>query len=224
MSDLPRVLLVGATGLIGSLVIERAVRSPALRLIALARRDTPVPAGIELAVADPAQWAAVIAGLSPDAVICALGTTRRTAGSAQAFRAVDHDMVVAVAQSARKAGTARFVLVSSVGADPHARGLYLRVKGQVEAAVAALDFARVDVLRPGLLRGKRAERRILERLAMVASPVTDRLLHGGSRRFRAVDAREVAAAALHFAAKKEPGRVVHEHDGIVRGGRMEGTL
>src|SRR5688500_5615709 len=181
MSEPHRVLLAGATGLIGSRVMELAIGQPWLRLIALTRREAPMPPGarMEMLVADPAGWPQAVATIAPEAVICALGTTIRDAGSEEAFRAIDHDLVLALAEAAKDAGAATVVLVSSAGAAPHAKAFYLRVKGEVEAAVTKLRFRRLDILRPGLLRGSRPKGlRPLETVGKLASPLTDLLLHG----------------------------------------------
>jgi uncharacterized protein YbjT (DUF2867 family) len=112
---------------------------------------------------------------------------------------------------------ANFVLVSSAGADAHAKTFYLRVKGEVEAAVTGLRLRRLDILRPGLRRGRRgADRRTGERLAILASPLTDLVLHGANRRFRSIDARAVAAAAAQCAREKAQGRWLHDNDSIRR--------
>jgi len=222
MSDPRRVLLAGATGLIGTEVMRQSIDHPWLNLVALTRREAPMPRGarMEMMVADPSGWPEAVATIAPDAVICALGTTWRTAGSEQAFRAVDHDLVLALATAARDLGVANFVLISSVGADAHAKAFYLRVKGEIEAALTRLRLRRLDVLRPGLLRGKRGgDRRFGERLAILASPLTDRLLHGDKRRFRSIDARIVAAAAIQCANEKAQGRFVHDNDSIHRAAR-----
>jgi len=222
MSERRRVLLVGATGLVGTCAMQAMREHPALRLVALTRREAPIPRGarMEMMVADPAGWPEAIATIAPDAVICALGTTLRKAGSEEGFRAVDHDLVLALAAAAREAGVSSFVLVSSVGANAAGKAFYLRVKGEVEAALTRLKFRRLDILRPGLLRGPRADdRRPLERLAMLASPLADLLLHGDRQRYRSIDARTVAAAALQLTGEKAAGRFVHEHDSIVRAAR-----
>ena len=222
MSEPRRVLLAGATGLVGTRVMQATRGHNSLRLIALTRREVPIPRGLrmEMMVADPARWPEAVATIAPEAMICALGTTRRKAGSEEAFRAVDHDLVLALAQAARKAEVANFVLVSSAGADAHGKALYLRVKGEVEAALGKLRFRRLDILRPGLLRGRRIDdRRPLELLAMLVSPALDLLLHGDKRRYRSIDARAVAAAALQMAREKAAGRFVHDNDSILRAAR-----
>lgn len=222
MSDARRVLLAGATSLVGSRVMELAIDHPWLRLVALSRREAPMPRGarMEMLVADPAGWPEAVAAIAPDAVICALGTTMRQAGGEEAFRAVDHDLVLALARAARKAEVANFVLVSSAGADALGKTFYLRVKGEVEAAVTKLRFRRLDILRPGLLRGSRPQGgRPLETLAKIASPLADLLLHGDNRRYRSIDARLVAAAAAQCAREKPQGRWLHDNDSIERAAR-----
>lgn len=228
MSEPRRVLLAGATGLVGHRAMEAARAQPWLRLIALSRREAPMPPGakMEMLVADSANWGEAVAAIAPDAAICALGTTWRKAGrSEEAFRAVDHDLVLRFARAAKDAGTVSFVLVSSAGADLSAKAFYLRVKAETEAAVARLGFRRFDILRPGLLRGPRGDdRRWLERLGILASPLTDHLLRGARRQFRSIDARTVAAAALQCAREKAQGRFTHDNDALLRlAHRLEGS-
>ena len=220
MSEPKRVLLAGATGLVGSRVMEASIGRPWLHLIALTRREAPMPRGarMEMLVAEPAGWPEAVAAIAPQAVICALGTTWRAAGEDEdAFRAVDHDLVLTLARAAKEAGAENFVLVSSAGANAHATTFYLRVKGEVEVAVGKLKFRRFDILRPGLLRGPRGgERRVKERLGILASPLTDHLLRGGKRGFRSIDARIVAEAAIQGSHEKAGGRFFHDNDGIRR--------
>lgn len=227
MSEPKSVLLAGATGLIGRCVMEQAVGQPWLRLIALSRREAPMPRGarMEMLVAEPAGWPQAVATIAPDAVICALGTTLRQAGGEEAFRAVDYDLVLSLAKAAREAEVGNFVLVSSAGADPYGKAFYLRVKGEIEAALAKLAFRRLDILRPGLLRGSRGgDRRSLERLGVLASPLTDLFLRGDKGRYRSIDARSVAAAAMQCAREKAQGRFIHDNQSILRAvRRLEGS-
>jgi uncharacterized protein YbjT (DUF2867 family) len=144
----------------------------------------------------------VIEALRPTAVICALGSTWKKAGKDEAaFRAVDQDLVLAVARAAKEHGVERFVSVSSVGADPHAKAFYLKVKGETDRELTKIGIGRLDVLRPGLLRGRRQESRPAEWLAMLASPMINPLLAGKRRAYRAIDAETVARAALYLAMR-----------------------
>jgi len=172
---------------------------------------------MEMMVAGTAGWPEAVRAIAPDAVICALGTTIRKAGSEEAFRAVDHDLVLTLARAAKDAGARDFVLVSSTAADPHARTLYLRVKGETEAALGKMGFRRLDLLRPGLLRGSRSgDLRVLERIAIAASPLTDLFMQGDKRRYRSIRADIVAEAALQCVREKAAGRFVHDNDAMMR--------
>jgi len=213
MSDGVPLLLVWATGLVGMALIAATATHPGVQLAALARREAPLPVGarLEMLVAAPADWPAAIARAQPQVVVIALGTTiGAVGGDRQAFRAVDHDLVVDVARAARAAGTRQVILVSSVGADAAARNFYLSVKGETEAALNAMNFARLDILRPGLLRGKRGGApRPAERIGQIVSPLIDPLLRGNWAKYRSVQARDVAAAILALAGQQGRGRHVH---------------
>ncbi|MXP27295.1 NAD(P)H-binding protein [Porphyrobacter algicida] len=223
MSEPMRVALVGATGLVGRSIVNECVGREDLRLGAIARREMALPRGarMEMFVADPARWGEVVESLKPQAVICAIGTTWAKAGRDEgAFRSVDHDLVLDFAGACRKLGVRRFVAVSSVGADAHSKGFYLRVKGETERDLAKLGFERLDILRPGLLRGRRdGDRRFAERAGIVLSPLINPFLGGRLRRYRAIDSQTVARAALYLAMRPVRGRFVHENAEILRAAR-----
>lgn len=223
MSDPVRVLLLGAGGLVGSQILARLRDVPQVRLVGIARREVALPRGcpVEMLVADPANWHRAIAMIAPDAVICALGTTQAKAGR-EGLAAVDRDLVHAAALASREAGARQFTLASSVGADVGARAYYLRIKGEAEEACRKLRFDRLDILRPGLLRGPRAEMRPAEALAKIASPLTDALLWGELRRYRSIRAGIVADAALRAVQERSRGAFVHEHDALLRLGARLG--
>ena len=220
MSDPQRVLLVGATGLVGGRVMAVAAERADVRLVALTRREAPLPSGarMEMMVAEPARWDEAVALIGANAAICALGTTWRKAGRDETtFRLVDEELVLRVARAALTSGVRNFVFVSSVGASPTAGQLYLRVKGEVENRLRKLGFHRLDILRPGLLRGQRgADRRFAERAAILASPLVNAVLHGERRRYRAIHASKVAEAALQCCREKARGTFVQEHDALLR--------
>jgi uncharacterized protein YbjT (DUF2867 family) len=218
-----RVVLVGATGLVGRAVIARCVGLRGLRLGAIGRRRIELPLGarMEFFVAEPDNWAETLSALRPEAVICALGTTWSKAGKdEEAFRAIDEKLVLRVAVAARDAGTRQFIFVSSAGASIASKHLYLQVKEQVENALSKLRFRRLDIVRPGLLRGSRMDDpRPLERLMMLASPIIDPFLQGRYRAWRSISAERLAEAILSLTLEKADGRFMHEHDALLRAAR-----
>lgn len=210
---MPEVLIVGATGLIGHAAIERFGSTP---VAVLARRAVEglAPHHADL-IAATERWPDIIAAEKPAVLICCLGTTIRQAGSQHAFRAVDHDLVLAVAEAAKRAGTPHMIAVSSVGAAAKSGNFYLRTKGETEDGLRALGFDRLDLIRPGLLRGDRpGPQRLGEGLATIAAPLADALLHGSFRRYRSIAGETVAAAIVALAGQGGSGVHIHENDDI----------
>jgi len=207
-----QLLLIGATGMVGAKV---AALAPANLLTIVARRGLDTARGVTVHVAPAKQWSTIIASAQPAVLINCLGTTIKQAGSQAAFHAVDHDLVLAAARAAKDAGARHCISVSSVGASSSAGNFYLRTKGDVEAALRALGFQRLDILRPGLLTGdRRGPARPGEALAMLAAPLADAVLHGGMRRYRSIAADIVARAIAALAAAGGTGAYIHEHDAI----------
>ena len=217
------VLLAGGTGLVGTRLTKLLSSRQDVALTSLARTPrSPAERAIdfEALVADPLE----VTG--PDRVdvgISCLGTTIRKAGSQAAFRRVDHDYVLAVARAALGKGARQFIMVSSAGAG--GSGFYLRVKGEIEEALKSLGFARLDIIRPGLILGERQERRPIERLAQQIAPLLNPLLVGGLRRYASVSADTVAAAIASLIGRTEPGCHIHQSPelGSLAGQAIEST-
>jgi len=162
MADTPSpsrtALLAGATGLIGRALLSRLLATADYqRLTVLVRRAAnDIEAHSKLAVRTvdfanlPAPFPAV------DDVYIALGTMIKTAGSQEAFRQVDFDYVVGVAEAARAAGAIRLAVVSALGANAHSHVFYNRVKGEMQQAIAGLGYQTLVIAQPSLLVGDRA--------------------------------------------------------------------
>lgn len=201
-----RILMAGGTGLIGGLLTRRLVRRSDVELDSLVRSPA-LPCERRIDFEALAAGGSGIDGGRAEVGISCLGTTLRVAGSATAFRRVDHDYVVAFAKLARGSGATRFMLVSSVGAG--GSGLYLTTKGDTEAAIRSLGFDRVDIMRPSLLLGPRADRRPAEFVAQRLAPLLNPVLFGPLARYAALDANVVAGAMAQLATHATPGVYVH---------------
>lgn len=220
------LLLAGATGLVGGCVLERfhqrypgrLVLAPTRRELAHARRFVHNPV---VDLADPAVDTDLTAGMRIVAeglvgtYLCCLGTTIKSAGSKDAFAAVDLELMLRLARVARELGARQAILVSSVGANTASSNFYLATKGRAEDGLAALGFDRVDILRPGLLLGERSESRRGEAIAQLLTPLYNPLLRGPLRRYRSIAASTVANAAVALLQRHRPGTFVHENAALV---------
>jgi uncharacterized protein YbjT (DUF2867 family) len=202
-----RAGLIGATGLIGQQVLEQLLADPTCTSLKVwARQPAPSAAAAKL------DWQCIDfeqlheqADMSElDVVLCCLGTTTAKAGKA-GLEKVDLDYVVCAAQAAKSADVAGFSVISSLGANACAAVHYSRTKGRMEDALCALGFDHLEILRPSLLLGHRQEHRPGEALGQKLAPVFNALLFGPLKRFRAVQAKDVASSMIRFAKSAEPG-------------------
>lgn len=207
-------LIAGATGLVGGHVIELLLADATYtRVVSVARRPIhTTPQKLEQHIVD---FAALPDFPPADDAYCCLGTTIRRAGSQEAFREVDYDYALNFARVAHRAGAKQFLLVSAVGADPAARVFYSRVKGEVEAAVREIPFQGIQIFRPSLLLGERAEFRLGERIATWFAPVAGIALVGSLRRYLPIQAADVARAMVRVAHEAPRGPSVFEYDAII---------
>jgi uncharacterized protein YbjT (DUF2867 family) len=206
------LLLVGATGLVGQSVLQQALHDArVVTLVAPTRRPLPPHPRLENPLVDFDALPAAAPWWAVDGVICTLGTTIRKAGSQAAFRRVDHDYPLAVAELARRHGAAAFALTSSIGANPRSRTFYLRTKGETERALAGCGFPSLTLVRPSMIGGARAERRPLETLALALFGDLARLL---PRRYRVVPAERIARSLLAAALAAELGVRIVESEAI----------
>jgi uncharacterized protein YbjT (DUF2867 family) len=213
-----RIAVIGATGLVGRLLLPK-LAAGGHEVHALQRRvPVELPEGVTVHLAEATAWPALVARLAPEGAVSALGTTMRQAGSETAFARGDRDMVLAFAAAARAAGARRFATVSSAGADAASRNFYLRLKGQVEEELQGLGFDRLDIFRPGLLRGPRGgDRRLGERIGIAVSPLVNLLLRGRLDRYAAIHAEDVAAAIAASFSHEARGVFVHHNREMRRG-------
>ena len=203
-----RVLLAGATGLVGAQVLQRLLVEPRCSGVIAPTRRALAQADAKLLnpVLDFAGLATVAQGWQEDAVICALGSTMKQAGSREAFRKIDHGYPLAIARAVRAVGCEVFALNSAAGANPRSLVFYSRVKGELEQDLRALGFASLTLVRPGLIGGDRAERRAGEHLASVVLGALAPVL---PRAWRINPATRIADALVEAVLDPQPGvRVV----------------
>lgn len=208
------IIMAGSTGLIGGLLINK-LAGHELTLIGR-RANASAPLKVNQLIGEIAEWPDLMAEVRADVAICTLGSTMAQAGSRAAFAAVDHNAVIAFAAAAHKGGARQFMMVSSVGANPKARNFYLATKGGAEEGVKAIGFDRVDIFRPGLLRGERiGVLRPIEQTMITLSPLTNLLTPHLFDHYRAIDADDVAGAMSGLAGKMDGGVFVHHNREMV---------
>jgi len=204
--------VIGASGLIGSLLLEQLVNDKNYTSIQiLSRRAIPVNhSKIKLIIVDFNDKKAVSKALEgTDAVFCAIGTTqKKVKGDMTAYKKVDLDLPITVAQIVSDLNIPKFMLVSSVGASSKSNNFYLKIKGEVEAFTKQLPIQQVGFFQPSLLLGNRKEFRLGERIAQVVMPLFNFLMPD---KYKAIEASDVAKAMLGFAITDQQGHFTFQY-------------
>lgn len=185
-----QVLLMGATGLVGGHLLRMLLNAPDIKSIAApTRRPLTDIAGV-FNPHDPQLTDALAQVVDPvDIVFCCLGTTRRQAGSKEAFVHADYTLVIDSALVGKKLGAQHMLVVSAMGANAHSPFFYHRVKGEMEEALIAQRWPRLTIARPSMLVGEREKKRVSE---MLLAPLFS-LLPG---KLKSIAAQDVASALL----------------------------
>lgn len=191
-----KVLLAGATGLIGGYLLEGLLADLSVAEVhALVRRPLKV-SHLRLHV-HMVEFTALPELPPIDEAYLALGTTIQVAGSREAFRAVDLQANLAVAQAAVQSGARRIGLVSAAGANARSPVFYNRVKGELEEALKALELDALVIARPSLLLDSREHLGQPPRLAeSLAIPVARLIAPLIPSVYRPIHGEHVARALL----------------------------
>jgi len=191
-----KAIVIGATGLVGQ-HLAKQLSELYDTLIVIARRPPRyINASMRFYQVNDFEnlsevFASVGADRTTDAFSC-LGTTKKQAGSDEAFRKIDHDYNVNFAKLCRDKGVENFFLLSSMNADIDSRFLYNRVKGETEHSIMALGFTQLVILRPSLLLGKH-QGRPLESIGQKAFKLISPLV-SESLSLHPISAKRVASA------------------------------
>ncbi len=202
-------LLLGATGLVGSQLLEQLLDDPRYtEVVALSRR----PLGrqhpklrveiIDFDHPDPEK-------VKGDDVFCALGTTLRKAGSKEAQYRIDCTYPFELGRIARENGAQQYLLVSSIGANAQSSNFYLRTKGELEEKLKGLNFKAFISARPSFLLGERSEVRVGEKIGIALAQLFAPLI---PKKYRGIQAAQVARALIALANENLSGVQVVESD------------
>jgi Predicted nucleoside-diphosphate-sugar epimerases len=207
MTETKSALLVGASGLVGGHCLQFLLEeSSYTRVSVLVRRPLSITHDkLVQHVVDFSELETLGEFLAADDVYFCLGTTIKKAGTQEAFRKVDFDYPIKIAALTQHCGVAQFLLVSSLGADPHSRIFYNRVKGEVEEAIRKISFTTINIFRPSLLLGERTEHRTGEKAGAFIMSGLKYALVGPLRKYRAIQAHDVAKAMVQVAQKNLKG-------------------
>jgi uncharacterized protein YbjT (DUF2867 family) len=204
--------LVGATGLIGSYLLEELQNDPYFDIIRiLIRRPIDITnAKLEKKIVDFNDSDSLLVALSnSDVVFCAIGSTmKKVKGDKDAYRKIDYDIPLNLARFCKMTGCEKFILVSSAGANTKSSNFYQRLKGETDEAVKQSGPKTIHIMRPSLLLGERKEFRPGENIGKAVMTTLSFLI---PEKYKAIQGKDVAKVMVALAKKKEEGFFIHEN-------------
>ncbi len=193
-----KAIVYGASGLVGSYILETLLNSPDYeQIIAVVRKDLNIRHAKLLTLAgDFSSLPDLTKGIAVDEVYIALGTTRKKTPDQKEYYRIDHDYPVLAAKSAKENGAKTVLLVSSIGANTKSKAFYTRTKGETEQDIINLDFDHTCIFRPSLILGNRKEKRIIEKTFMAVWKVINPVLSGKMNKYKGIEAKNIARAMV----------------------------
>ena len=213
-----KALIAGATGAIGSVLLELLNNSDNYSEIhCIVRREPPTSGEkIKAHIVSYDELDQLNLQQPIDDVFCAIGTTIKAAGSVESFKKVDRDYVHQVGKLAQRLNGKTCSVVSAIGANAGSSNFYNQTKGEAEALLQSLGLNSLRLFRPSLLHGGRDEFRLTEAAGFIALTIMTPLLQGPWKKYRAIRVEQVAKAMYESARQDYPAVQIFESDEIQR--------
>ena len=208
-------LLFGASGLVGSHVLNQLISNNSYSKIKLFVRTTINISDpkIEIIQTDFKNLENHREDIKGDDCFFCIGTTKKNSPDKNEYKRVELEVPKQVAQIAKSNSVNSFVFISSGYADPKSSGDYLKFKGEVEEELKRLNFQKLGIMRPSFLLGDRKEKRIGEKIGIFVFKLLSPLFLGPLKKMKPIHSATVAKAMIAITQNKV-SKTIFESDEI----------
>jgi uncharacterized protein YbjT (DUF2867 family) len=208
-----KAILFGASGFIGSYLLGELLNNDDYEQVTIVvRKDLNIRhPKLKTVIGDFNSLPNLKESMAADDVFITIGTTRKKTPDKKQYYQIDHDYPVLAAKMARENGAKTVSVVTAVGANAASGIFYVRMKGEVERDIIALDFEHTHIFRPSMLMGDREESRSLEKVFLKIWKIINPVLIGRRlKKYRGIDGKDVAKA-MNNAVKREQQKLKIYH-------------
>lgn len=213
-------VVIGASGLIGSHLVEQMLQDgyyDSVRI--LVRRKLPFShLKLQQEIVnfdDPDDFKNKFG--KGDSIFCCVGTTlKKVKGDIKAYEKIDVDIPATAARIGIEKGFRKYLVISSVGANPNSKNFYLGLKGKMENSLKEFSYDTISIFRPGQLLGERNEYRRGEKILQATTKFMSHLLFGSLKKYHSIAAKDVAKAMIAESKKAERGIHILEYDEMMQ--------
>jgi uncharacterized protein YbjT (DUF2867 family) len=194
-------VLFGASGLVGSHLLNQLIKDTNYSKIKLIVRSVPeiIDPKVEIIKTDFNNLQNHKEDVKGDDCFFCIGTTKQNSSDKDEYRRVELDIPKEIAKIAKLNLFNSFIFVSAIYANPNSSGDYVRFKGLVEEELKRLNFPKLALMRPSFLMGDRKEKRVGEKIGIFVFKLLSPLLLGPLKKMRPINAETVAKAMIRAA-------------------------
>ena len=206
-----RVILVGASGLIGSNLLSELIQSEEISgVLLLVRRSTGITnTKVKELILNFDELNTYLSEIQGDIIYSCLGTTKRETPDSKLYRKIDLEYPLNLAKLGMKNGVSQFHIISSLGSDSESSNSYLKLKGELEQELKKLNIPSLHIYQPSFLIGDRKENRLADKIMKPIFRLIDPLLIGPLKKYRSIKAADVAKVMLSQSVKDLKGAFIY---------------
>ena len=194
-------IILGATGLTGSILLEKLIEDNRYETIKLFSRSKieEIPPKVHQFIGDILELENYQKDFIADDVFCCIGTTTKKTPDKTVYKQIDYGIPVKAAKLSKVNNINAFLVVSALGANAKSSIFYNKTKGEMERDVLAQNIPNTYILQPSIIGGNRNENRIGERIGLGVFKLFQPLLIGKLKKYRMIEAQTIAQAMLNLA-------------------------
>lgn len=194
-------IILGATGLTGSILLEKLIEDNRYETIKLFSRKKieGMPSKVVQYVGNMLELESFQKEFTADEVFCCIGTTAKKTPNKELYKSIDYGIPVAAAKLAKENGINTFLVVSALGANANSSIFYNKTKGEMEQDVLSTKIEKTHILQPSIIGGNRKEQRIGEKIGLVVFKLLQPLFFGKLKKYSITEAEHIAQTMLNLA-------------------------
>jgi uncharacterized protein YbjT (DUF2867 family) len=194
-------IILGATGLTGSILLQKLIedeRYDSIKLFSRSKMEG-LPNKVQQFIGNLLELDQFKANFTGDEVYCCIGTTAKKTPNKTLYRQIDYGIPVTAAQLSKANNISTFLVISALGANKKSSVFYNKTKGDMEHDVLQQHIKNTVILRPSLIGGARNERRLFEKIGLVVFKIIQPLFIGKLKAYKIINAESIAQAMLNLA-------------------------
>lgn len=200
-------IILGATGLTGSILLEKLLKDSSYEKIKLFSRNSSEKTSpkIEEHLIDMFELEKQAEEFKADVVFCCIGTTKAKTADKETYKKIDYGIPVTAAKLAKSNGIKTFIVISALGADENSSVFYNKTKGEMQRDVLNQHIENTYVLQPSLIVGDRNESRLGESIAGTLMKTFGFLI---PKKYKIIKAETIAEGMYNLSQGKYSERVI----------------